>query len=51
MSEIAQTCWWLKEALAHPEFRGDPSPVLDRDIAQQQQGGTPVIAVKGVEQG
>jgi len=32
MSEIAQTCWWLKEALAHPEFRGEPAPALDRDI-------------------
>lgn len=32
MSEIARTCWWLKEALAHPEFRGDPAPALDTDI-------------------
>jgi glycine/D-amino acid oxidase-like deaminating enzyme len=32
MSEIAQTCWWLKEALEHPEFQGDPAPPLDRDV-------------------
>ena len=32
MSNIAETCWWLKEALEHPEFRGDPAPALDRDI-------------------
>ncbi len=32
MTDIAQACWWLREALAHPEFRGDPAPALDRDI-------------------
>ena len=31
MTDIAQACWWLREALAHPEFRGDPAPALDRD--------------------
>jgi len=32
MSNIARSCWWLNEALAHPEFRGDPAPPLERDI-------------------
>jgi glycine/D-amino acid oxidase-like deaminating enzyme len=32
MTDIAETCWWLREALAHPEFRGEPAPALDRDI-------------------
>jgi glycine/D-amino acid oxidase-like deaminating enzyme len=32
MSDIATRCWWLAEALAHPEFHGEPAPVLDRDI-------------------
>jgi glycine/D-amino acid oxidase-like deaminating enzyme len=32
MTDIAQSCWWLGEALAHAEFRGDPAPALDRDI-------------------
>jgi glycine/D-amino acid oxidase-like deaminating enzyme len=32
MADIAQSCWWLAEALAHPEFRGEPAPALDRDI-------------------
>jgi glycine/D-amino acid oxidase-like deaminating enzyme len=31
MSDIATGCWWLAEALRHPEFRGDPAPALDRD--------------------
>ena len=31
MSEIARTCWWLKEALSHPEFAGDPAPALAAD--------------------
>ncbi len=37
MTDIAQACWWLREALAHPEFRGDPAPPLaadtDADVA------------------
>jgi glycine/D-amino acid oxidase-like deaminating enzyme len=41
MNDIAQTCWWLKEALAHPEFRGDPAPALDRDI------GADVVVIGG----
>jgi glycine/D-amino acid oxidase-like deaminating enzyme len=32
MIDIAHSCWWLREALAHPEFRGDPAPALDRDL-------------------
>lgn len=31
MTDIAQSCWWLREALAHAEFRGEPAPALDRD--------------------
>jgi glycine/D-amino acid oxidase-like deaminating enzyme len=31
MTDIAQTCWWLREALARPEFRGEPAPALDGD--------------------
>ena len=31
MTDIAQACWWLREALAHPEFRGEPAPALDPD--------------------
>jgi glycine/D-amino acid oxidase-like deaminating enzyme len=31
MSEIAESCWWLKEAMAHPEFRGEPAPALEND--------------------
>ena len=25
---IAETCWWLREALSHPEFAGEPAPAL-----------------------
>jgi glycine/D-amino acid oxidase-like deaminating enzyme len=28
----ADRSWWLEEALAHPEFAGEPAPPLDRDI-------------------
>jgi glycine/D-amino acid oxidase-like deaminating enzyme len=31
MSDIATRCWWLAEALTHPEFRGDPAPPLGQD--------------------
>ncbi len=31
MSDIARTCWWLLEAMSHPEFRGDPAPALKGD--------------------
>ena len=31
MSDIATRCWWLSEALQHPEFRGEPAPALDGD--------------------
>ena len=31
MSPITDTCWWLREALAHPELAGDPAPVLRED--------------------
>jgi len=33
MSDIATRCWWLSEALAHPEFRGEPAPPLLGDTA------------------
>ena len=33
MSDIATRCWWLAEALAHPEFRGEPAPPLLGDTA------------------
>lgn len=29
----AKRSWWLEEALAHPEFAGEPCPPLDRDIS------------------
>jgi glycine/D-amino acid oxidase-like deaminating enzyme len=32
MTDIAHDCWWLREALAHPEFRGDPAPPPARDL-------------------
>lgn len=28
MSDIATRCWWLAEALRHPEFQGEPAPPL-----------------------
>ncbi len=28
----ATRSWWLEEALAHPEFAGEPCPPLDRDV-------------------
>jgi glycine/D-amino acid oxidase-like deaminating enzyme len=31
MSDIATRCWWLSEALSHPEFRGEPAPALAAD--------------------
>ena len=31
MSEIARICWWLSEAMSHPEFAGEPAPRLQRD--------------------
>jgi glycine/D-amino acid oxidase-like deaminating enzyme len=31
MSDIAARCWWLSEALSHPEFRGEPAPRLETD--------------------
>ncbi len=33
MSDITRTCWWLKEAMARPEFVGEPAPALDRDTS------------------
>ena len=35
MTEVprqADRSWWLEEALAHPEFAGEPAPALDRDV-------------------
>jgi hypothetical protein len=29
----ARRSWWLEEALAHPEFAGEPCPPLDRDVS------------------
>lgn len=31
MSDIAQRCWWIAEAMAHPEFVGEPAPALIGD--------------------
>jgi glycine/D-amino acid oxidase-like deaminating enzyme len=31
MSEILRHCWWLKEAMARPEFEGEPAPPLSKD--------------------
>lgn len=31
MSDIQERCWWLKEAMAHPEFVGEPAPALVGD--------------------
>ncbi len=31
MIDIATRCWWLAEALQHPEFRGEPAPALGAD--------------------
>ena len=40
MSPIAESCWWLREALTHAEFVGDPAPRL--------RGGTSAdVAVVG----
>ena len=33
MSDIAARCWWLAEALARPEFRGEPARPLAADTA------------------
>ena len=29
---IAETCWWLREALSHPEFRGEPTAPVRGDL-------------------
>ena len=29
MSEIGRTCWWLAEAMSHPEFAGAPARALE----------------------
>ncbi|HET7902298.1 MAG TPA: FAD-binding oxidoreductase, partial [Candidatus Nanopelagicales bacterium] len=29
---IAETCWWLREALAHEEFRGEPTDPVRSDL-------------------
>jgi len=31
MSEIARICWWLSEAMSHPEFAGEPAAPLRGD--------------------
>ena len=31
MSEILRHCWWLHEAMAHPEFAGTPATALESD--------------------
>ena len=31
MTTIAETCWWLREALRHDEFVGEPAPALAAD--------------------
>lgn len=31
MSGIRERCWWLGEAMAHPEFIGEPAPALAGD--------------------
>lgn len=31
MSSIAETCWWLREALSHPELVGEEAPALVGD--------------------
>ena len=31
MSDIRERCWWLREAMAHPEFVGEPAPALRGD--------------------
>ena len=28
MTRIVDACWWLREALAHPEFAGEPAAAL-----------------------
>lgn len=32
-ADILRNCWWLKEAMGHPEFRGEPAPALGRDTS------------------
>ena len=31
MGDIRERCWWLTEAMAHPEFVGEPAPALVGD--------------------
>ena len=31
MSDIARICWWLSEAMSHPEFAGEPATPLRGD--------------------
>lgn len=38
---IAETCWWLREALSHDEFVGPPAPPLRSDLT------TDVVVVGG----
>jgi glycine/D-amino acid oxidase-like deaminating enzyme len=33
VTSIRDTCWWLREALAHPEFAGEPAAPLTSDTA------------------
>jgi glycine/D-amino acid oxidase-like deaminating enzyme len=33
MSDIRRDCWWLSEAMAHPEFAGDPARRLNADTS------------------
>jgi glycine/D-amino acid oxidase-like deaminating enzyme len=33
MSEIARTCWWLQEAMSHPQFAGTPARKLSGDTS------------------
>ena len=31
MTPISESCWWLREALSHPEFAGERAPALRSD--------------------
>jgi glycine/D-amino acid oxidase-like deaminating enzyme len=41
VTTIAETCWWLREALSHDEFRGEPTSPVASDVT------TDVVVVGG----
>ena len=47
MTTIAETCWWLREALRHDEFVGVPAPALAADTMMLDKGKSIMIEPDG----